>query len=965
MPRCFAPVFLLVGAALVAIAAEPEADPNELPRHPPRAPEEALATFAITKGFGLELAAAEPLVVDPVDLAFDESGHLFVVEMRGYPEQRDEKLGRVRRLTDLDGDGRFDRSEVFAEDLAWPTSVACWNGGVFVLATPELLFLRDRDGDGRADERKVVFTGFGSHTRRLNVQALPNSLRWSLDGRLFGATARNGGVVNTINLRTADFSFDPRRNDLRAETGTAQFGLSFDAAGRRFVCSNSRHLMQVVAERDNFASSPWINPPGRTPIIATDGPAAEVYRRSPDEPWRIVRTRWRVGGLVPGPVEGGGRVSGYFTAATGVTAYRGNAYPKTARRDVFIADAGSNLVHRKRLQGGGWQLSASRPAGEEKREFLSSTDNWFRPVQFAHGPDGCLYIADMYREVIEHPWSLPPGLKKHLDLSSGNDRGRIYRIVPDRFEAPPPPRFVSLEERLSALDHPNDWHRETAARLLLAEPDAKAGPELLRLLRTGSPPGRLRALLVLQGLDLLETEPVRLGLRDDSPLVREHAIRLSPRVDAAGIAAELVRVAERKDSTVRERVRLPGALKEVPPDLRLRILTRLLADPPRDPWIDHAVLAAVADGAEAVRLFESATGASPLARNELARITGRAADPVGLQQSLALAAAEAPELVEPLLAGWSASGRELKSLETAMIPRLRRAEVALANEQLEPAERMAALRLLGLFPTDSRQNAFLGLIGSPAPEALQLEAIALLERLRSEQVAGGVITHWQKLTLRVRTASLEAVLSRGTGARAVLDAVAAGRFPADALDSNRRHQLRTHADAAVRKRAATALPPPAGAVDPADYKEALRLTGNPGKGALLFRARCAACHRDRDRDRDPDPAAGGIGPDRVAFQAKGKDVLLQNILNPNAEVAPEFSAFQAVQKNGDTILGFLVRDSGREVTLRRLDGREITRLRSELASLESLGRSLMPEGLHLGWSNQNLADLLAFLVAPK
>src|SRR5438874_1080113 len=180
------------------------------------------------------------------------------------------------------------------------------------------------------------------------------------------------------------------------------------------------------------ARNPYAQLPDPRISIAADGPAAEVYRISPEEPWRVIRTQWRVAGLVPGPIEGGGRSAGYFTGATGITIYRGDAMPELTG-DAFVGDAGGNLVHHKKIHRDGVALVAERPADEQKVEFLASTDNWFRPVDFANAPDGCLYVMDMYREVIEHPWSLPPNIKKYLDLNSGNDRGRIYRITPEKF----------------------------------------------------------------------------------------------------------------------------------------------------------------------------------------------------------------------------------------------------------------------------------------------------------------------------------------------------------------------------------------------------------------------------------------------------------------------------------------------------------------------------------------------------
>jgi len=425
---------------------EPEADPNEFSRIPVTEPSDALATFEIRPGFKLELAAHEPLVVDPIDIEFDENGRLFAVEMRGYSEHREDALGRIKLLVDDNDDGVFDRATIYAENLKWPTSVCCYDGGIFVAASPDIFYFKDTDGDGVSDIKKTVFTGFGATASRLNMQALVNSLTWGPDNRIWGATARNGGIVRrpdqpkseAVNLQGADFSFDPKTLELRAENGTAQFGMSFDSQGRRFVSSNSDHIQWVAWERASHEANPYFTLPKPLVSIAATGGAAPVFRISPDEPWRIIRTRWRISGVVQGMVEGGGRVSGYFTSATGITLYTGDAYGSSFHDNAFIGDAGSNLVHRKTIRNlpGKRQPIAERPSDESDIEFLRSRDNWFRPVNFANGPDGCLYICDMYRETIEHPWSLPQGIKKHVDLDRGNDRGRIWRVVPTDYKRP-------------------------------------------------------------------------------------------------------------------------------------------------------------------------------------------------------------------------------------------------------------------------------------------------------------------------------------------------------------------------------------------------------------------------------------------------------------------------------------------------------------------------------------------------
>ena len=587
-------------------AAEEEDLSAELPRIPPVESAQAVDTFVIAPGFRVELVAAEPRVADPIAMAFDDQGRLFVVEMHDYSEEAEGNLGVIRLLTDRDGDGRFDTSSVFVDELSWPTAVICYDGGIFVGAAPDILYCKDTDGDGRADVVKKVFTGFG----RGNVQGLLNSFAWGLDNRIHGATSSAGAAVRPADderakplaLSGRDFAFDPRTLVLQATSGGGQYGMSFDKWGHKFVCSNSDHIQQVMFEDRYVARNPYLAAPSARVSIAADGPAAEIYRASPVEPWRVVRTRLRVAGKVPGPIEGGGRASGYFTGATGITIYRGSAWPAAFDGLAIVGDACTNLAHRKRLEPHALEFIARRI--DPDSEFVASKDIWFRPVQFANAPDGTLYIADMYREVIEHPLSLPPVIKKHLDLTSGRDRGRVYRVVPDGFRQPSLPRLgsASTAELVATLADPNGWHRETAARLLLERQDRSAVPALEKLAAASvAPDGRLHALYALDGLQSLSSATLLAALADENPRVRQHAVRLSERTanDSPTLRDKLLELAA-NEPDFEVRYQLLFTLGEVNAPERDTALARLARRDGGDRWMRLALLSSLAGGVDKV-----------------------------------------------------------------------------------------------------------------------------------------------------------------------------------------------------------------------------------------------------------------------------------------------------------------------------------------------------------------------------
>jgi len=957
-----------------ALAAEPEADVGDLPRVPPTEPDKALATFKVKPGFRVELAATEPNVRDPVALSFDESGRMYVVEMRDYSERRDERLGEVRLLEDTDNDGRFEKSTVFADGLPWPTAVICHGGGVFVATTPDILFLRDTDGDGKADERRVVFTGFGKGVERLNVQALPNSFNWTLDNRIHGATGPNGGQVTTpdalqiapVELRGRDFSFDPRTLDLRAETGGSQHGLTFDSRGRKFVCSNSSHIQTLMYEERYAARNRVYSLPRALVDIAVDGGAAPVYRISPDEPWRVIRTQWRVAGKVPGPIEGGGRASGYFTSATGVTIYRGDAYGPEFVGDAFIGDCGSNLVHRKKIRGRGLELVAERPHDEQKTEFLASSDNWFRPVQFANAPDGCLYVLDMYREVIEHPWSLPPGIKKHLDLNSGNDRGRIYRIAPENFKRRPAPDLghASTTELVETLAHPNGWHRDTAARLLFERQDKSAIDPLRAMLKSSTNElARLHALYALAGITGVKRADLVSALDDASPIVREHGIRLCERFNFHPGEAALARLADDPDRRVR--YQLAWSLGNF--NGAVTILSQLMLRDLADPWMRAAILSSLdtpfTREAGASIVFDALMDSPEAAPTELAQIIGALGQQQGIARVLKVSATHTGfSLARALGNGLRASGKSLSDVAPDLFREVKDRAVRVASDSnQEIKRRVEAIELLAHADYAAAETALTPLLRTNTTPEVQGAAIRTLAQFRERDLAGMLLPFWTQLPARARNDAFNALITRVKWVAPLLDALAAGRIEKSGFTPQQVQALVNHSDPAIYRRAREVFNVTTNSEREQIIQKlmpATRMQGDAAAGRKAYTERCAACHRFGNE-------GSAVGPDIVAMKTSGKEKLLVNIVDPNREVAPNLQTYLVETTEGETITGLLLRDSGGSVTLTIGGGSEITFIRAQVRKLTPQGKSLMPEGLEEGLTSKQMADLLEFLSAPE
>lgn len=967
---------LLTGAMLLqtAMADEKAAD--------------ALSSFQVKPGFRVELVAAEPLLRDPVALAFDENGRMFVVEYPEYNQQfaKDKQpvTGSVRMLEDTDGDGQYDKSTVFVSDLAAPSAVACYNGGLFVAAAPDLLFCKDTDGDGTADTREVVFTGF----RRLENRTDPslNTLLWGLDNRFHACTSYSGSEVRAVkhpdeparSIRNRGFLFDPRTQRFDLSSGGGQHGLAIDDWGQEFLCSNSSPVKMLMYDDRYLARNPYLKAPAPAVEITEGGKHTQLFRISPEEYWRQERTRLRNEGKFRGSNEGG-KSSGFFTAATGVTIYRGDAWPAEYRGSVFVGEPANNLVFRGQLEPEGVGLVARR--ADAGREFLASTDTRFRPVQFANGPDGNLYVIDMNRDLIEGAMFLPPELLKKVNVNGGDQRGRIYRIVRENFEQSPLPQLgkATTPELVRLLDHRNGWHRDTAARLLYERQDQSAVPLLKHLaVESDYPVARMTALYVLEGLEALDEASLLRALKDDVPEVRVHALRLAEQrvQESKAIRDQLLAMGE--DPALPVRYQLAFSLGELNSSTeRNAVLASLAMRDGQNQWMELAILSSLAEGAGTVfeRLArEDAYRQSKMGTRmltALARQTGAAGRPqeteVVLNSLMKWSAAQEQQAAvllkllaaQPEMTRRTFLNRHQASLKPIMGRVLEEARAAALDTRLPVKQRLTAIERLGFAPYAEVRDVFSELLEPQQVSPVQVAAIVQLGQFPDQEIAALLISGWPKMTPDLRTKAAETLLSRAAWSGALIDAIEAGSIGRGDLSPARVDLLKQHPDKRLADRvkqlyADRSLARRDEVVQ--QYQSALKTDGDVASGKVVFKKVCSACHR-------LEGVGTAVGADLKAIRDRGQAGVLLHILDPNREVKPQYMSYTLVLESGQVLSGMIADESVNSITVRKPDGTSTTVLRINIEEIRSSGLSFMPEGLEKQLDQRAMADLLAYLMS--
>ena len=977
--RSAAVAWVVLAATLMAAARQDR---------PALSPAEALAGFVLEPGYRIDLAAAEPLVESPVAVAFDERGRMYVVENRGYPdplegEPRVAAQGTIALLTDADGDGRYDTRSDFASGLTYPNGVMPWDGGVFVTVAPDLLYLKDTDGDGIADLRRVVLTGFNA-TRTAQIRFSHPTL--GPDGWIYLTSGLNGGRVTSaahperppVEFTSSDSRLNPRTGDFELVGGQGQFGLTFDDYGRRFICANRNPVWHVVLEREQLRRNPDLAFSETVQEVSASGAEAPVWPLSRD-----LTTASFHPTLINAPH------AGTFTAASGVHIHRGDALPDGHRGSIFIAESAQNLVQRQVLEPDGVTFR-SQPA-RRGAEFLASADTWFRPVFITGGPDGALYVVDMYRKDIDHPAYVPEASRPLFDFAAGRTRGRIYRLAAkDR----PPGRLAidlagaSAESLIARLAHPNAWWRDTAQRLLVERGDRSAAAPLRALADSGPELARLHALWTMDALGLLEEEDVVRAMRDPVAPIRENALRIAERIISRSprLIDVVAPLADDRDVRVRLQAALAlGAVSEprvVKPlaaiarrdgadrwtraailsGLRERIgafLDAFLAAPPSDPAVRAAVMQDVARLVGATGSAERCVAFVADICDPRAEVSWQPAALSGLAAGLRArqigSSTESP--LTALVSGDSPAARVARDRLSALMSRT----AQLAQLDTIPVDqRIAAIGLLGQAEWAVSGATLLRLIEPQREPAVQLAAIRALAQVRDSAAAVSLLARgrWQSYTPRTRDAVLNTLLSEDRLVPALLDAVERGDVAASALGATRWQRLRNHRDPRIRQRAEALFTNTNTATAMQSYErkllEVVARTGMASRGAGVFATYCSACHTYKG-------AGGRVGPDLSGVRNQPADALLLHIVVPDYEITPGYEAYTVLTRDDRTLFGRLESEAPNSVTLRDAAGQAHTILRADVSSMTAATSSLMPSGLDQTMSVQDLADLIAYL----
>jgi putative heme-binding domain-containing protein len=753
-----------------------------------------------------------------------------------------------------------------------------------------------------------------------------------------------------------DFRFRPDTGEFEGVTGKTQQGRARDDWGNWFGCENGSLVDHYPLVDHYLARNPHVVPP-----------AAEVSVPAGSNPTLLhpigAPTLFKLSGPPGRP-----------TSACGLDFYRDDLLGSELTNNAFVAEPVNQLVHRRILSPVGASFAGMRAAEEPDIEFLASTDPWFRPVQIRTGPDGCLYVVDMHRAVIEHPKFIPEETLRELDVMAGREQGRIYRVRPRDTSARPIVRLdhLNVPGLAAALDSPNGPQRDMVQQRLVELHAVTAAPILRRLVRESKRPAvRMQALCTLDGLHSLDAELLTAALADADPSVRRHAIRLSEdllKQSPPLLKAALSLVGDRHPQV---QVQLGYSLGALDDASAAATLAELALTHPDNPYLLAAVWSSVSAhnvGAVAQHVIKGGLkdeAAAPLVGtamklvielgddDELAAVVA-ALNSDGDAKTAGRRFDAAAELLEQSRETADAAD----ALERQLAPVIAAARSAVQYSESDESKQLSALRVLA-----ARRMGGDELLASLAPllepqnsPAVQQAAIKLASSIDDPRAGETLLASWRGYTPVTRAQVFDVMLGRAELTLLLLEKLAAGDVAVADLDALQRQRLLTHADDSMRAKAAAAL---AGAIDPHrdEIVQKYVAAGDKGDAALgrqTFSKHCASCHRLEGEGHE-------VGPDLAALTSRTPAALIESILDPNRAVDERYQSYTALTAEGLALAGLLTGETTTSITLVEQQGKQHTLLRADLESLQNSGKSLMPEGFERDLSTADVSNLLAYL----
>ncbi len=965
---------------------------------PPKSAEDSLKCFQIEPGAKIELVADEPLVMDPVAIAFDQKGRMFVVEYGDYPtgpeNPDDPPLSRVIMIENAIDNGMLPKRHVFADNLKFCHSLMPLMGGILVGAQTQILFLKDIDGDNKADVREVWFDGFTPAHPQMQI----GNPRWGFDNRIYlnygpgkvRMTRPGFKLTEPVQMPRKDFWFDPLTMEFGACSGLGQFGNTIDHRGYRFFTTNRNPIMVEMLPPEAIKRNPFAIIPKAYTDVGPSGGDTRVY------PLVDMKSNYL-------------SHAGTHTSACGVTAYLGDLFEGDYRDSVFVCEPIGHLVTRTIVMPDPNSVGLLAKRAREKADFLASTDTWFRPVSLATGPAGALYLADMYRLWVEHPKFLPPEISARINWREGEDRGRIWRIAPASESVRPADRRVfqppkTTEDLTTLMTDSNRWRRMLGQRLLVERHDVSAVLKLRYMTRDyylGSQGGsrvfapreetRTRALWTLDGLGALRTQDLEKVFNSMSESKNEklqwNAARLLPYFtdEDANWTKDHERLARSKSPRVRLRVAV--SLGEIHTSHSKRLLTELAVQDGADPWMARAIVTSSRNRSTLVAqaLKGQSSEYADLVR-QLAEVTGARGD---IDEVRSLVHQIVRAFTEMDVRIWWPSAA-LSGLETGLSrhrggkipgnllsnPRvglvfevdtgalrnvLGQAKLIALDAGRSVSDRTGAIGMLTHLPFDEVRDACEILLKSEQPIEIQRAAIGVLRNVGSEESARIVLEQWPVLGPELKGSAIQLLMARTSTTRQVLVAMTEETIPPSIVDVDRRVRLLRSGDESVRKLAENLF---GGAISAnrqevaKKYEDAVSVAfvrlASAEAGARVFQKTCIKCHK-------LDGKGANVGPDISDVRNRSREALLYDILDPNRKVEPRFMDYSVVTTDGRTFNGLMISETAEAVVLRQAEGKQQVIPRNDIEILKASGRSLMPEGVEKDVTVQQMADLLEFL----